>query len=80
MLETLQIIQTLAIQTLVAEGTAVISPEEFISTYLAASEQTSSSPSGRHIGHKKAILDDSSLVKLHSCMMSILFQARFAPR
>jgi hypothetical protein len=77
--ETLRILHTLATLTPAAEGNVVISSEEFIATYSVASKQTSSSPSGRRIGHYKAILEDSSLVKLHSSMMSLPFKAGFAP-
>jgi hypothetical protein len=77
--ETMRILQTLATQYPAATGTAVITPEEFVSTYRVADENTSSSPSGRHIGHYKAILDDPLLVQLHSRMMSLPFQAGFAP-
>jgi hypothetical protein len=77
--ETMRILQTLATQYPAATGTAVITPEEFVSTCRAADENTSSSPSGRHIGHYKAILDDHLLVQLHSRMMSLPFKAGFAP-
>jgi hypothetical protein len=77
--ETMRILQTLATQYPAATGTVVITPEEFVSMYRVADENTSSSPSWRHIGLYKAILDDPLLVKLHSCMMSLPFQAGFAP-
>jgi hypothetical protein len=46
---------------------------------VVANESTSSSPSGRHIDHYKAIIKDLQLVGLHSQMMSIPFQMGFAP-
>jgi hypothetical protein len=79
--ETIRILHTLARPqpTLPADHQGFISEEEFIATYKATSEATSSSPSGRHVGHYKAILSDPSLVSLHASMMSIPFQAGFAP-
>jgi hypothetical protein len=77
--ETIRILNTLAQPLPQSAGSANITPEEFVSTYSVASEQTSSSPSGRHIGHYKAILKDPVLVRLHSQMMSIPFQVGFTP-
>jgi hypothetical protein len=50
---------------------ATITPEDFVGTYNASKETTSSSHLDRHIGHYKAILKDASLVHLHSTMMSL---------
>lgn len=77
--ETLRILQTMAREAPAATGSSIITAEEFVSTYAAAGEHTSSSPSGRHIGHYKATLEDPLLVRLHSSMMSIPFQMGFAP-
>jgi hypothetical protein len=79
--ETIRILRTLAkpAPTLPTDSKAVITDAEFISTYKATSEATSSSPSGRHVGHYKAILNDPTLVSLHASMMSIPFQVGFAP-
>jgi hypothetical protein len=77
--ETFRVLQTLATQTSQVEASAVIIPDEFRSTYLVAHEQTSSSPSSRHIGHYKAVLADPLLVQLHAQIMSLPFQAGFAP-
>jgi hypothetical protein len=60
--ETLQILNTLAEPLTQSAGSANITTEEFVSTYSVASEQMSSSPSGPHIGHYKAILKDPVLV------------------
>jgi hypothetical protein len=57
---------------------ASISLDQFISTYKAAQEITSSSFSGRHVGRTKAILEDTSLCKLHSSMMSIPYMTGFS--
>jgi len=77
--ETIKILQTLADPTTETQGTGVISEEEFIQSYRLSQEGTSSSPSGRHIGHYKAALKDPKLVSLHTNMMSIPFQVGFAP-
>jgi hypothetical protein len=74
-----RIINTLAKQYPTTPGTSVLTDEEFISTYKKAFESTTSSPSGHHIGHYKAILKDPTLVTMHTDMMSLPFQAGFAP-
>jgi hypothetical protein len=56
-----------------------VTSEEFIQAYKNIKESTSSSPSGRHVGHYKAILDDPTLVNLHSVMMTLPFQHGFIP-
>jgi hypothetical protein len=60
-------------------ATTPITDEEFQDSYKAAKEATSSSPSGRHIGHYKAILKDPTLTALHATMMSIPFQVGIVP-
>ena len=45
--------------------TTEVSPEEYISFWSKAKENTSSSKSGRHFGHYKAISTDPDLVSLH---------------
>jgi len=77
--ETLRVLNTVAQPVPQSQGSAVITLEEFKSTYSLASKQTSSSPSRCHIGHYKAVLQDLKLVQLQSQMMSIPFQAGFAP-
>jgi len=57
-----------------------IAPEQFLSTYKAAQEKTSSSYSGRHVGNHKVIKEDLLLVKLHSDMMSIPYITGFSPQ
>jgi hypothetical protein len=78
--ETLRVLHTFATPVSTATGDTVIIPDNYRSTYQVANENTSSSPSGRHIGHYKAILRDPSLVQLHSQMMSLPFQVGFAPQ
>lgn len=79
--ETIRILQTLASPSPHMTGTtlAQITEEEFISAYKLTKEATSSSPSGRHVGHYKAIIKDPDMVLLHSTMMSLPFQVGFAP-
>jgi len=78
--ETIRILNTLATPVPSVDGEPIISSDDFRSTYRVAHEGTSSSPSGRHIGHYKAILKDPTLVQMHSQMMSIPFQVGFAPQ
>jgi hypothetical protein len=78
--EKLKVLNTLASPVSIASGTAVITPDDFRSTYRVANEGTSSFQSGRHIGHYKASLKDPRLVQLYSQMMSIPFQIGFAPQ
>ncbi len=79
--DTERILGTLArlYPTVQLDAPATIADTEFITEYKVTKESTSSSPSGRHVGHYKAILDDPTLVNLHSIMMSIPFQVGFAP-
>lgn len=42
-----------------------VSTQDFITFWSSAKESTSSSKSGRHFGHYKAIINDPSLVSLH---------------
>jgi len=56
-----------------------ISNEVFIELYKAIDERTSSSPSGRHVGHCKAVIEDPGLVTLHATMMSLPFCHGFVP-
>jgi hypothetical protein len=74
-----RIINTLARQYPTTPGTSVLTDKEFISTYKKAHKSTTLSPSGRHIGHYKAILKDPMLVTMHTDMMSLPFQVGFAP-
>ena len=43
-------------------------------------ESTSSSPSGRHIGHYKAILGNDDLVDFHCGMLELPLQFGFSPK
>jgi len=74
-----QIAYGLAKHTPRAPGTAVILADNFINSYKKSLENTSSSPSGRHIGHYKAVTKDHTLTQLHADMMTIPFQAGFVP-
>ena len=50
---------------------AVITAEEFRHYFSNKKESTESSPSGRHIGHYKAMLSDDNLVDLIVPMLNI---------
>ncbi len=78
--ETCSILETLAKEfPTVPCGEIGISSDEFVAVYSVAKESTSSSPSGRHIGHYKVATKDPTLAQLHSRMMSFPFQHGFAP-
>jgi hypothetical protein len=72
-----RIVQTLARPYPIITQKATISDEEFVTTYRVARETTSSSPSGRHIGHYEAIVKHPALVSLHATMISIPFQSGY---
>jgi hypothetical protein len=57
-----------------------ISVEAFQSCYKAVKENTSSSPSGRHVGHYKAAAMNDHLSAIHAMMMTIPFRAGFSPQ
>jgi len=78
--ETFRILHSLTREVPTSQSSPIITGEEFINTYKVAKENTSSSTSGRHIGHYKAACRDPVLVSLHSRMMSLPFQAGFAPQ
>jgi hypothetical protein len=53
--------------------------EDFIGVYKALKENTSSSPSGRHVGHYKAVVGGPALVTMHTMMMTLPFHHGFVP-
>jgi hypothetical protein len=77
--ETQRILTTLTTSFPRLDQPPIISDADFIATYNRVHENTSSSPSGRHVGHYKAILKDPSLVSMHATMMSLPFLGGFAP-
>ncbi len=78
--ETVRILKTLSTPISKVEPTRpAITEEEFISTFRLVNEATSSSPSGGHVGHYKAVLKNPDMVTFHSIMMSIPFQVGIAP-
>ncbi len=56
-----------------------ITPEKFRNLYKINPEKVSSSPSGRHIGHFKAIASDDRFATIWASMMSIPHVAGFTP-
>jgi hypothetical protein len=77
--ETIRLLQTIATPRTPVNQSSIITEEDFIATYKWAQENTSSSPSGRHVGHYKAIVKDPNLVSLHTTMMNIPFQVGITP-
>jgi hypothetical protein len=51
-----------------------ISAENFLAGFKQLSEDLSSSPSGRHLGHYKAALDDPELCTMYATVISIPFE------
>jgi hypothetical protein len=73
--ETVTILNTLATPIFATiTSSDSITPAKFISAYKVTPENKSTSPSGRHVGHYKAILKIPHLVFLHTTMMSIPFR------
>ena len=56
-----------------------IDPAEFISTIKAWKESTSTSPSGRHLGHYRTAILDDSVTDLHTKMLNLPISKGFAP-
>jgi hypothetical protein len=79
--ENVRVLQTLAtpVATLADENAVTITEEEYVKAYRVAKESTSSSPSGRHIGHYKVVLKAPDLIQVHTAMMSLPYQVGFAP-
>jgi hypothetical protein len=81
--ETLQLLHTISSTSKAISSPPVevdISFEAFQSCYKTVTENTSSSPSGRHVGHYKAAVMCDALSALHAAMMTIPFQAGFSPK
>jgi hypothetical protein len=57
----------------------IISSEDFQTTVKKWKESTSTSPSGRHLGHYKAAILDDNITQLHVDMLNIPLQLGFAP-
>ena len=53
---------------------ATITVEDFRSGFKIISEKLTSSPSGRHYGHYKAVLKDPQICSMYATMMSIPFE------
>eukprot|EP00957_Ditylum_brightwellii_P025317 1915704-Ditylum_brightwellii.AAC.1 len=53
--------------------------EEFKAVVTKQSEMTTSSPSGCHYGHYKAVLTNDSICIVHTIMMTLPFRIGFTP-
>ncbi len=56
-----------------------ISLDDFKKTGKHSKESTSTSPSGRHLGHYKASLLDDRVAGLHTDMLNLPISSGFAP-
>jgi hypothetical protein len=56
-----------------------ITPEQFVSTVKAWKESTSTSPSGRHLGHYGTAILDDDVAKLHTQLLNLSIAHGFAP-
>ena len=57
----------------------VISVADYIKTVKEWKETTSTSPSGRHLGHYRTAILDSDIVKLHTQLLNLPIAHGFAP-
>ena len=56
-----------------------ITPEDFMTGFKKVKEATSSSPSGRHMGHYKAAMKNKRIVEMYATMMDLPMKYKFAP-
>jgi hypothetical protein len=76
----LKAIQDIPTQPLSLSQSTSITKEKFQALYKHLHEKTSSSPSGRHVGHYKAIATFEDLSEVWAAMMHIPHLAGFSPR
>jgi len=78
--ETRAIIQTIADLPAGPSIDTEITTEKFQQLYKIIPEKTASSPSGRHVGHYKAIAQSEDLSELWTIMMKVPHISGFSPR
>ena len=59
--------------------TPVISTKDYINAIKAWKETTSTSPSGRHLGHYRTAIMDKAMVQLHTDLLNLPIAFGFAP-
>ena len=63
-----------------SEINITLDSEDYIKMFSKWKEKTTTSPSGRHLGHYKAILQEPDLIQYHCIMASLPLTYGFTPK